>query len=153
MVGRISAAALHGFMADRSHGVDVVTTRHPRGGRGIDVTRTRRLPAEHVMRRHGIPVTTPLRTVLDLAQHGIRVNAVAPGEISTPMTGQEDEDPHAQERPATPLGRPGHADEMAAVIAFLAGEQSGYVTGASWVADGGLTLMAAEQERVAPGRG
>ncbi|CAA9487294.1 MAG: Uncharacterized oxidoreductase YohF [uncultured Solirubrobacteraceae bacterium] len=87
---------------------------------------------------------------LDLAADGIRVNAVAPGEIATPMTGNEDVDPHTVERPGIPLRRPGHAREMADVIAFLAGEQSSYVTGSSFVADGGLMLMAAMQAEPAP---
>ncbi|MFL6139091.1 MAG: SDR family oxidoreductase [Frankiaceae bacterium] len=78
---------------------------------------------------------------LELAGHGITVNAVAPGEISTPMTGQEDADPHGQERPGVPLRRTGHAAEIAAVIAFLAGPEASYVTGASWVVDGGMTRM------------
>jgi NAD(P)-dependent dehydrogenase (short-subunit alcohol dehydrogenase family) len=78
---------------------------------------------------------------LELAEHGITVNAVAPGEISTPMTGQEDTDPHTESRPGVPLGRPGDAREVAAVVAFLAGPESSYVTGASWVVDGGMTRM------------
>jgi NAD(P)-dependent dehydrogenase (short-subunit alcohol dehydrogenase family) len=78
---------------------------------------------------------------LELGQYGITSNCVAPGEISTPMTGQEDVDPHTQERPGIPLGRPGDAREMAAVIAFLASPQASYVTGASWVADGGMLQM------------
>ena len=57
------------------------------------------------------------------------------------MTGQEDVDPHTQKRPGIPLGRPGDAWEMAAVIAFLASPQSSYVTGASLVADGGMLQM------------
>ena len=75
---------------------------------------------------------------------GILVNAVGPGEISTPMTGAEDEDPRSIEREKVPLGRPGHAREIAAWVAFLASERSSYATGASFVIDGGLTLMAAE---------
>jgi len=43
---------------------------------------------------------------LELAPHGITVNSVAPGEISTPMTGQEDVDPHTQDRPRDPDGTP-----------------------------------------------
>ncbi|MDH6228692.1 MULTISPECIES: SDR family oxidoreductase [Streptomyces] len=78
---------------------------------------------------------------LELAEHGITVNSVAPGEISTPMTGQEDTDPATQRRPGVPLGRPGDAREVAAVVAFLAGPESSYVTGASWVVDGGMTRM------------
>src|SRR3954464_424087 len=56
---------------------------------------------------------------LELAEHGITVNCVAPGEIATPMTGQEDVDPHTVQRPGVPLGRPGDAREVAAVIGFL----------------------------------
>ena len=81
---------------------------------------------------------------MELAEHGITVNAVAPGEISTPMTGAEDTDPEIIERPNLPLGRPGHAREIAAWVAFLASEKSSYATGASYVVDGGLMLMAAE---------
>jgi NAD(P)-dependent dehydrogenase (short-subunit alcohol dehydrogenase family) len=87
---------------------------------------------------------------LDWAKHGIRVNAVAPGEISTPMTGQEDSDPHAQDRPGIPARRTGDAREVAALIAWLCSEEAAYVTGASYVIDGGLTLMAAMQDDGAP---
>ncbi|MGW7103445.1 SDR family oxidoreductase [Streptomyces sp. NPDC054838] len=78
---------------------------------------------------------------LELAEHGITVNSVAPGEIATPMTGQEDEDVRREHRPGVPLGRPGDAREVAAVIAFLAGEDASYVTGASWAVDGGMLRM------------
>jgi NAD(P)-dependent dehydrogenase (short-subunit alcohol dehydrogenase family) len=81
---------------------------------------------------------------MELAPYGIRVNAIAPGEISTPMTGAEDTDPHTIEKPNLPLGRPGHAREIAAWVAFLASEEASYATGASFVVDGGLMLMAAE---------
>ena len=78
---------------------------------------------------------------LELGQYGITANTVAPGEIATPMTGQEDEDPHTTDRPGVPLGRPGDAREIAAVIAFLASPQASYVTGASYVVDGGMLQM------------
>ena len=68
---------------------------------------------------------------LELGHYAITANCVAPGEIATPMTGQEDQDPHARHRPGVPLGRPGDAREIAAVIAFLASAQASYVTGAS----------------------
>jgi NAD(P)-dependent dehydrogenase (short-subunit alcohol dehydrogenase family) len=78
---------------------------------------------------------------LELGQHAITANCVAPGEIATAMTGQEDQDPRRTSRPGVPLGRPGDAREVAAVIAFLATEAASYVTGASWVVDGGMLQM------------
>jgi NAD(P)-dependent dehydrogenase (short-subunit alcohol dehydrogenase family) len=78
---------------------------------------------------------------LELGQYEVTANCVAPGEIATPMTGQEDEDPHREHRPGVPLGRPGDAREIAAVIAFLASPQASYVTGASWPVDGGMLQM------------
>ena len=80
---------------------------------------------------------------LELAPFGITVNSVAPGEIATAMTGNEDVEPNSLERPGIPAGRPGDAREIAAVVAFLASPEASYVTGSSLVADGGLLLMAA----------
>ena len=70
------------------------------------------------------------------------------GEIATPMTHQEDEDAAAADRPAIPLGRPGDAREIGAVVAFLCSPQASYATGASFVIDGGMLLMAAEANAV-----
>jgi NAD(P)-dependent dehydrogenase (short-subunit alcohol dehydrogenase family) len=86
---------------------------------------------------------------LELGEHGITVNSVAPGEIATPMTGAHEEDPAGHERPALPARRPGDAREIAEVIAFLARPDARYVTGTSIVADGGLMLTAAEFNRAA----
>jgi NAD(P)-dependent dehydrogenase (short-subunit alcohol dehydrogenase family) len=78
---------------------------------------------------------------LELAEHGITVNAVAPGHIATPMTGKDGLDPHAIALPQIPAGRPGAPDEVAEAIAFLV--DASYVTGASLVVDGGLLQSAA----------
>ena len=81
---------------------------------------------------------------LELAEHGITVNAVAPGEIATPMTGGHDVDPSEKERPGLPAQRPGHAHEIAEMVAVLARPDARYTTGSSLVVDGGLMLTAAE---------
>jgi NAD(P)-dependent dehydrogenase (short-subunit alcohol dehydrogenase family) len=78
---------------------------------------------------------------LELGAHGITANSVAPGEISTPMNDAEAGESLETHRPGVPLGRPGHPREVADVIAFLASARSSYVTGASFVIDGGMLQM------------
>ncbi len=97
----------------------------------------------YVVAKHGLGGLTKMMA-LELAEHGITVNSVAPGEIATPMTGQEDDDPRRAQRPGVPAGRPGDAREVAELIAYLASPQASYTTGASYVIDGGMLLMAAQ---------
>jgi NAD(P)-dependent dehydrogenase (short-subunit alcohol dehydrogenase family) len=125
-----------------------------RGGRIVNVTSIHEhVPLEgsapYCAAKGGLGLLTKVMA-LELAQHGITVNAVAPGEISTPMTGQEDIDPHAEERPGIPARRPGDAREIAALVAFICRDEAAYLTGESIVMDGGLQLMAAQQDRQAP---
>ena len=122
-----------------------------RGGRIINVTSIHehvplRGSAAYCAAKGGLGLLTKVMA-LELAEYGITVNAVAPGEISTPMTGQEDVDPATQERSGIPLGRPGDAREVASLVVYLAGPDSSYVTGSSYVVDGGMLLMAAQANR------
>jgi 3-oxoacyl-[acyl-carrier protein] reductase len=76
----------------------------------------------------------------EVAQRGITVNAVAPGYVETELTGSLPEDVKAQIRGQVPMGRFGEAEEVAEVVAFLAGEGAGYVTGQTIAVDGGMTM-------------
>jgi len=118
-----------------------------RGGRIVNVTSVHEhVPlagaAAYCASKGGLGLLTKVMA-LELAEHGVTVNAVAPGEIATPMTGQHDEDPKGKDRPGIPMGRPGDAREIARAIVHLAGPEASYTTGASFVVDGGMLLMAA----------
>lgn len=72
---------------------------------------------------------------LQLAPHGIRVNAILPGEVHTRMIADLDLDVSA-----TPLGRWGEPSEIAYLALYLASNESSYTTGADHVIDGGYTV-------------
>jgi glucose 1-dehydrogenase len=63
------------------------------------------------------------------------VNAVAPGVIDTP---RNEADAHVLD-PEVPLGRPGRPEEVASLVSWLCSDEAAYVTGASYVIDGGMT--------------
>jgi NAD(P)-dependent dehydrogenase (short-subunit alcohol dehydrogenase family) len=117
------------------------------GGRIVNVTSVhenvpRAGASAYCVAKAGLGMLTKV-LALELSEHGILVNSVAPGEIATEMTDAATEDAYSTERAGNPLGRPGHVNEVASVIAFLASPRSSYVTGSSFTVDGGLTLMAA----------
>lgn len=85
----------------------------------------------------------------ELAPHRITVNMLSPGRIDTERVrfldsemarknGTAEENVRAASQAAIPLGRYGSADEFAAVAAFLASDAASYVTGQSWLVDGGM---------------
>jgi 3alpha(or 20beta)-hydroxysteroid dehydrogenase len=73
---------------------------------------------------------------LELAPHGIRVNSIHPGRISTPAT-----DAMPEDMIPIPLGRPGKPEEVATFVLFLASDESSFSTGAEFVVDGGTVSM------------
>ncbi|WP_344066619.1 SDR family NAD(P)-dependent oxidoreductase [Microbacterium pumilum] len=75
-------------------------------------------------------------TALGWAKEGVRVNSVHPGFIDTPILGDTDREMLIA---GTPMGRLGRADEMAALIAFVASDDASFATGSEFVADGGVT--------------
>ena len=83
----------------------------------------------------------------ELKDRGIRVNAISPGAIDTPIidaqsaTKEGADAIRASFRAATPLGRLGLPEEIAAAALFLASDESSYVAGADLVVDGGLSAL------------
>jgi 3-oxoacyl-[acyl-carrier protein] reductase len=77
----------------------------------------------------------------EVAQRGITANVVAPGYVETELTGTLPEKVKDQIRGQVPAGRFGEAEEVAEVVAFLAGEGAGYVTGQTLAVDGGMTMQ------------
>ena len=76
------------------------------------------------------------------AEDKVNVNAIAPGLIATPMTQKRLDDPEQREQSMQniPWRRPGRPEEIAALAVFLASDDADYVTGQTWVMDGGLTM-------------
>ena len=123
-----------------------------RGGRIVNVTSIDALHpsaaglAHYDASKHGVWGFTK-NIALELAEHHIWVNALAPGAIATPGTGFGDDaatDVPADTLEATvariPMKRMGDPDEMARAVLFLASPMAGYMTGTQIVADGGLLL-------------
>jgi glucose 1-dehydrogenase len=78
---------------------------------------------------------------MELAEHKINCNNIAPGAIATPINQKVLDDPEAKKNAISeiPWGRFGRPEEVASVAVFLAGSESEYVTGSTYYVDGGLT--------------
>jgi gluconate 5-dehydrogenase len=78
---------------------------------------------------------------LEMAGSGVRVNAIAPGYIDTPLTRQHPPETRARICSVTPLGRFGEVHELIGPVVFLASDASTFVTGAILAVDGGWTAQ------------
>jgi NAD(P)-dependent dehydrogenase (short-subunit alcohol dehydrogenase family) len=94
----------------------------------------------YVASKHGVVGLTKA-AALDYAKDGIRVNAVAPGYVDTPMLANRSEAQRAEIASRHPLGRIAAPEEIAAVVAFLASPESSFVSGAYYTVDGGYTAL------------
>ena len=115
------------------------------GGAMVNVSSVSSLASQPFLAAYGAAkagINSLTRTMaVEWGGHGIRVNAIAPGTITTPRAGDE-ESPEAAKR-AIPLGRRGHAAEIAAAAVFLLSPQASYVTGQVLAVDGGMSVKLA----------
>lgn len=118
-----------------------------RGGAVVNMASTNALEGEagyahYNASKGGIAMLT--RTMaIELGRYGIRVNAVCPGKIATPLQGEAEDREYTDRfiRDRIPLGRSGTPEEVAAAYAFLASDDASFVTGELLVVDGGQLAM------------
>jgi glucose 1-dehydrogenase len=137
--GALSASAIRHFLA-----------KPPGPERGVIINTTsvhEKIPKPgylgYAASKAGLGMLT--RTLaLEFAERGVRVNAVGPGAIETPMNDSWRSDPGKRRAVADhiPMGHTAQADDIAAVYAFLASAEARYITGQTIYACGGLTLFA-----------
>lgn len=147
MFDRVIAVNLRGvFLCTREAAAAMVD--QGRGGTIVNVTSIDALHpsmvglAHYDASKHGVWGFTK-NVALELAPHGIRVNAVAPGGVLTPGVeemGGGSSDAVAAFSARIPEGRMGDPDDIARAVLFLASDLSTYVTGAQLVVDGGVLL-------------
>ncbi|MGA8744423.1 MAG: SDR family NAD(P)-dependent oxidoreductase [Solirubrobacterales bacterium] len=131
------------FLCTKAVSTQMIT--QGRGGRIINVTSIDALHpsmvglAPYDASKHGAWGFTK-NVALELAPHGISVNAIAPGGIKTPGAGDMDQANLEGFEAMIPMGRMGEADDIGRVALFLACELSNYMTGAQIVVDGGRLL-------------
>jgi NAD(P)-dependent dehydrogenase (short-subunit alcohol dehydrogenase family) len=116
------------------------------GGSIINVSSTRQVQANpgntaYASAKGGVAMLTR-SMALELAEHGVRVNSIAPGSFITDLNRHYLEDPDfARARIARiPAGRFGRTEELVGAVVYLASDEASFTTGASIMIDGGQTL-------------
>jgi 3-oxoacyl-[acyl-carrier protein] reductase len=127
LVAKAVAALL---AAQRSGSIVLISSRSAYGNMG---------QANYSSSKGGV-ISLTKTLALELGRFNVRVNAIAPGFIETPMTTTVPDDLRARSVKATPLQRTGKPEEIAAVALFLASDESSFITGQVINADGGRTL-------------
>jgi 3-oxoacyl-[acyl-carrier protein] reductase len=118
-----------------------------RGGAIVNMASTNALEGEagyahYNASKGGIAMLTRTMAV-ELGPHGVRVNALCPGKIATPLQGEAEDAGYTARfvRDRIPLGRSGTPEEVAAAYAFLASDEASFITGELLVVDGGQLAM------------
>ena len=121
---------VHRFIHSLGHGVGQVVVAEVEGAPGR---------AHYCAAKGGLKMLTKV-AALELAQYGIRVNAIAPGPIETGMTAMLRQTPEQAAAGARriPLGRWGQSEDLVGAALFLASEDAAWVTGERIAASGGL---------------
>ncbi|MCB0994812.1 MAG: SDR family oxidoreductase [Acidimicrobiales bacterium] len=123
-------------------GIQAVVPHMPRGGSIINVASLNGLAAQpgtsaYTSSKFALRGLTRA-AALDLGRLGIRVNAVLPGVVRTPMVAYVVDEREDELAAGLPLGRIGEPTDIAAAVAFLASDQSSWMTGSDVTVDGGL---------------
>jgi 3-oxoacyl-[acyl-carrier protein] reductase len=119
------------------------------GGRIIHISSTNGLAAEpefaHYNASKAALVSLTKTMAIELAPHGILVNSIAPGWVSTPLSADYIASLSPEQlRRISPLRRAGTPEEIAGAVSFLSGDDSTYVTGETLCVDGGMMAMLAQ---------
>jgi len=143
---KILAVDLTGPFVCSREAVKHMLNQTPKGGCIINISSVHQIiPKPHYIpyatSKAGIEMMTKTMA-LELAHENIRVNVVAPGAIETDMNQELKDDQHELNKVLSriPLRRIGTSDEIANMVEFLASDKASYVTGSTFLVDGGMTL-------------